>query len=103
VTDAKGSPVAEASIMLFGEDKGSWRAISVRTRRASPDQTGHFRLIGVLPGRYYIIATPRERLALPSFAMDAGYFEQFAKEATSLVIGEDEQRQVDLKLSAGGG
>jgi hypothetical protein len=34
---------------------------------------------------------------------DAAFFEEIAKEATSLVIGEDEQRQMDLKVSAGGG
>ena len=34
---------------------------------------------------------------------DAPLFEQLAKEATSLVIGEDEQRQVDLKVTVGAG
>ena len=36
-------------------------------------------------------------------ATDDEFFEQLSKEATSLVMGEDEQRQVDLKVLLGGG
>ncbi len=101
LTDDKGAPVTEATLMLFSEDKSSWRMNSVRTHRAGPDQTGHFRFMGILPGRYLVIATPRERLNVPF--PDSSFFEDLAKDATSLVVGEDEQRQVDLKVSGGGG
>jgi hypothetical protein len=35
--------------------------------------------------------------------MDAAFFEQLAKEATTFVIGEGEQRQIDLKIASGSG
>jgi protocatechuate 3,4-dioxygenase beta subunit len=103
VTDGKGEPVAGAGLIVFSEDKASWRWNSIRTRRSSVDQNGHYRISGLLPGRYFIIAMPRERANVPSFGSDPGFFETLSKDATSLVVGDDEQRQVDLKLIAAGG
>jgi protocatechuate 3,4-dioxygenase beta subunit len=99
VTDAKGQPVTEAGLILFSEDKASWRSNSIRTRRMGVDQAGHYRIPGLMPGRYFIAAVPRERMNFAPFGPE--FFEQLSKEATSLVIGEDEQRQVDLKLLSG--
>jgi protocatechuate 3,4-dioxygenase beta subunit len=101
VTDDQGAPSAEAALMLFSEDKASWRSNSLRTRRAGTDANGHYRITGLLPGRYLLIAAPRERLNVPF--PDQAFFEALAKEATSLVVGEDEQRQVDVKMSTGAG
>lgn len=102
LTDAQGAPVTDGWIIAFGDDKASWRGTSLRTRRSNPDRSGHYRLPGLLPGRYFIIAIPRDRLPIQSFDMDAAFFEQLSKEATTFVIGQDEQRQVDLKIVAGG-
>ena len=103
VTDAKGAPVTDAGILVFSEDKSTWRFNSTKVKRSSVDQAGHFRLIGVLPGRYFAIALPRERLAISSINQDTAFFEQLSKEATTLVVGEDEQRQIDLRIAAAGG
>ena len=104
VTDDKGQPANTGSLLLFGEDKGSWRGNSIHTRRSNVDMTGHFRMVGVLPGRYFLIALPQERVNAFSFGSpDLALFEQFAKEATSVTVGEDEQRQMDLKISTGSG
>lgn len=101
VTDAAGKPVTEAGLFLFSDDKASWRSNSIRTRRSNVDANGHYRMMGLLPGRYFIIAVPRERLNFGM--MDASTFEEMSKEATTLVVGDDEQRQVDLRLVAGTG
>jgi hypothetical protein len=103
VTDAKGGPSTDAGLMLFSEDKTAWRTNSFKTRRGGVDQNGHYKIAGLMPGRYYIVAVPRERLNVPPAGADAAYFEQLSREATSLVIGEDEQRQVDLKVTVGPG
>ena len=97
VTDAKGQPTAEAALILFSEDKASWRSNSIKTRRSGTDQAGHYRMAGLMPGRYFIAALPRDRMNVPSLGTE--FFEQLAKEATSLVIGEDDQRQVISKCS----
>jgi hypothetical protein len=103
VTDAAGKPVTDAALLIFSEDKAAWRMNSTRTRRVSVDANGHYRAMGLLPGRYYIVATPRERMNVPGMSPDPAFFEQLAKEATTFVVGEDEQRQVDLKISPGAG
>jgi len=104
VTDAAGKPAADSALILFSDDKAAWRSNSIRTRRASSDRAGHFRVMGVLPGRYFLIAMPREAVpALVNVGADPSPFEALAKDATTVVVGEDEQRQVDVKISAGGG
>jgi Carboxypeptidase regulatory-like domain len=100
VTNDKGEPVTDASIILFSDDKASWRPNASRTRRSGSMQNGRYRLQGLMPGRYFLAAVPRERLSGP---LDAAFFEQLSKEATTVVIGEDENRQADLKLLSGGG
>lgn len=100
VTDAQGAPVTDAMITLFSEDKTGWRQNSVHTRRAGADANGQFRIMGVLPGRYLITAESRDVLGPLT---DASGFEQLAKGATSLVVGDAEQRTVNLKVAAPSG
>jgi hypothetical protein len=51
----------EAGVILFSEDKASWRINSIWTKRTGSDSKGHFRIAGLMPGRYYIAAVPRQR------------------------------------------
>jgi protocatechuate 3,4-dioxygenase beta subunit len=103
VTDIAGKPATDASLLLFSDDKASWRGNSIKTRRAGTDPNGHYRMMGLVPGRYYLIALPRDRMNGLTLGADPSIFEALSKEATTLVVGEDEQRQADLKVSAGGG
>lgn len=99
VTNAAGEPVGDAGIMMFAEDKASWRPNSLFTRRSMSSPKGTYRVAGLRPGRYYIVALPRERLNVPTATADAAYFEELAKGATTIVINEDETRTMDLKLA----
>jgi hypothetical protein len=103
VTDATGKPVSDASLLLFSDDKSTWRLNALHTRRSGTDTNGHFRIPGLLSGRYYLIALPRDRMNALSSGADAGVFEALSKEAVTLVMGEQEQRVVDVKVSTGGG
>jgi hypothetical protein len=100
VSDGAGAPSTEAGVILFSEDKAAWRFNSSRVRRSPVDPSGHFLLSGLLPGRYLIVAVPRERLGM-QIGNDTAIFEELSKVATALVIGEDEERKVDLKIVAG--
>jgi hypothetical protein len=101
VTDAAGKPSMEAGVILFSEDKAAWRPNSSKTRRGGPDPSGHYKLTGLMSGRYFLAAVPRERFN--GQPLDAAFFEALSKEATTVVVGEDEQRQVDLKVVGGPG
>jgi hypothetical protein len=100
VTDDKGELVTDAGLVLFSGGQG----------------VVAFELDPHAPRR-----RPAER-PLPAAGPDArpllhrgaaarasqrsarrGVFEQLSKEATTIVIGEDENRQADLKLTGGGG
>jgi hypothetical protein len=102
VTNDKGEPIASCSVVLFSEDKASWFQSSLRFRLAYTGRDGRFDIKGLRSGRYYLIALPRERA--PSFqSVDAAALEPLVKDATALVLGEDEQRVVDLKVTNPGG
>ena len=99
VTDTRDVQLPEAGVILFAEDKASWRMNSIWTKRASFDAKAHFRIAGLMPGRYYVAAVPRQRLDVSRAGdADAAFFEQLAKEATLVVVGADEQRTVDLRM-----
>jgi hypothetical protein len=102
VVDGSGAPSTDAGIMLFSDDKASWRFNSSRMRRSTSDPNGHFRILGLMPGRYLIVAVPRDRLSMPMTG-DTAMFEELSKVATSITVGEDEERRIDLKLVAGNG
>jgi hypothetical protein len=63
-----------------------------------PDRDGRFSINGLRSGRYYVIALPPER-SFNAQAIDAATLESMVKDATVLVLGEEEQRQVDLKVA----
>jgi hypothetical protein len=99
VGDTRDVQLAEAGVILFSEDRSSWRINSVWTKRTGFDPKGHFRITGLMPGRYYVAALPRQRLDVSRGGdADVAFFEQLAKEATLVVVGADEQRIVDLRL-----
>lgn len=104
VTDAKGTPITDAGIIAFPDDKTLWRSSSTRVRRASPDAQGRYRLMTLHPGSYLVLAAPRERLNTTPGTDYAAFYEELSKDATIVVVNEDETRTVDLKVvNAGGG
>ncbi len=103
VTDEKGQPAENASLVLFSDDKASWRMNSTWTRRLMGGSQGRFRITGLRPGRYYVVALPREQMNTLFGASDPkaelAFFEGLAKDATAIVINEDEQRTIDLRVT----
>ena len=102
VTGERGEPVANCNLVLFGDDKAGWIAWSSRLRMVRPDRDGRFSIKGLRAGRYYLIALPPER-SFNAQAIDAATLEPLVKEAALLVLGEEEQRNVDLKVAGTGG
>ena len=104
VTNDKGGPV-RCMVVLFGEDKATWFRSSVRFRMTWTERDGRFSLKGLKAGRYYVIAVPPERSVNSQTTLEAAAFEALTKDATALVLGEDEQRVIDLKIAmnVGGG
>jgi hypothetical protein len=105
VVNTGGTASSDVGVLLFSDDKALWRPSSSRTRRANIDPDGHFRITGLAPGGYLAVALPLERLERPIGEFDDTFLEPLAKEAVGVAIGEDEHRQLELKLvdNNGGG
>jgi hypothetical protein len=103
VLGPSGAPTPDAGVILFPEDKSLWRSNSIRVQHAVSDANGHFRIRGLPAGRYYVLAGEREQVFLAGPLQDTSYFEGLVKDATIVVVGEDEQRTIDLRLVDRGG
>ena len=55
VTDEKGVPVTEFTVLAFSTDASTWRAQSRQIMTARPDQTGMFKIRGLPAGEYYMV------------------------------------------------
>jgi protocatechuate 3,4-dioxygenase beta subunit len=97
VTDESGEPASNVTILMIPEDKASWRMGSPRLRMMGNVKNGRFTMPAVLPGRYHLVAVPRERAYIPSEA-GVEFFEPLTKEATTIVVGEDEKRTIELRV-----
>ena len=91
------SPPGEATVYVFGEDRGAWRMSSPRTHKSDAGDDGKFSVSGLAAGRYYAIAVAREGFR-PVANPGEAFFELLSKEATPFVIGDDERRTLELRL-----
>jgi hypothetical protein len=62
VTDAAGKPSGDAALIIFSEDKAGWRMNSFKTRRSVVAPNGHYKIPGLMAGRYFAAAIARDRL-----------------------------------------
>jgi hypothetical protein len=91
------SPPGDATVYVFGEDRGAWRMSSPRTHKSDAGEGGKFSVSGLAAGRYYAIAVAREGFRQVPNVGEA-FFELLSKEATAFVIGDDERRTLELRL-----
>jgi hypothetical protein len=70
---------------------------SPRTHKADTGRNGQFSVGGLAAGRYYAIAVAREGFR-PAANPGEAFFDLLSKEATPLVIGDDERRTLELRL-----
>ena len=57
VTDGRGTPVTDYTIVAFPVDSSLWRPQSRHIRTARTDQNGAYQLRGLPPGQYYLALT----------------------------------------------
>lgn len=97
VTDQRGQPVTDATVLLFGEDDATWTAFSSYFRRGPLLKDGRYRLGGLREGRYFAVAVPS------AFAANGGqptreFFDALSRVATRVVLNPGETRTVDLPV-----
>ena len=94
VTRAAGGPT-RGSVVALGDDPALWHDRASTTTIVSTDADGKYRLEGLRPGRYLVVAIPREEP--PSPVITPAYLELLAKHATPVTFGEGESKTLDLR------
>src|SRR6185436_11653749 len=56
VTNGRGAAVKDYSVVVFAQDRDKWTANSRYLRTGRPDQDGRFKVSGLPPGEYHIVA-----------------------------------------------
>ena len=96
VTDGRGAAVKDYSVVVFAQDRDKWTANSRYMRTGRPDQDGRFKVTGLPPGEYHIIAL--DYVDMDQWT-EPDYLERVRSKATSVTIGEGERKSVDLKIN----
>ena len=97
VTDSKGNPVLDATVLVFPTNEQLWTYQSRFVKAARPDQQGRYRLSALPPATYYIVAVQGLE---DGQAGDAEFLAAIRESAARLEIGDGESKAVDVKLSA---
>jgi hypothetical protein len=98
VTDSRGNPVLDATIVVFPADEKLWTYQSRFIKAVRPDQDGKFQVTG-LPGPERYLAVALQGLE-DGQAGDPEFLAAIRDLATRVELGEGESKSVDVKLSA---
>jgi hypothetical protein len=96
VTDSRGAAVKDYSFVVFAQDRDKWSDNSRYMRTGRPDQDGRFKVPGLPPGEYHIVAldyVDADQWTEPE------YLERIRGKATSVTIGEGETKSIELKIN----
>ncbi len=97
VTDARGNPLLDATVVVFPADEKLWMFQSRFIKAARPDQAGSYRLSGLPPSEDYL-AVALQGLE-DGQAGDPDFLASIKELATKFTLGDGETKAVDLKLS----
>ena len=96
VTDAKGAPIKDYSVIVFPTDRDKWTPNSRYMRTSRPDQDGRYKVSGVPPGAYLVIAL--DYLDQNDWN-DPAFLEKIRSKATPFSVSEGETKSVDLRIT----
>jgi hypothetical protein len=95
ITDSRGVPVTDYTVLAFPDDSNLWRPQSRQIMTTRPDQNGKYQLRGLPAGRYYLAAIDPE---IPGQWFDPEFLEQQRSGAASISLGDGEVRTQDFRL-----
>jgi hypothetical protein len=94
ITDAQGQPAADASIVLFPQDR-TVPPTNNRGGTARADADGHFSFRQLLPGSYFAAVVSDVEVGQ---WMDPEFLETLRQDATAVTLGEAESKTLTLKM-----
>ncbi|HJZ70224.1 MAG TPA: carboxypeptidase-like regulatory domain-containing protein [Vicinamibacterales bacterium] len=97
VTTAKGEGVKDYTVIVFPQDRDKW-TVSRYLRLTRPDQDGRYKVNGLPPGEYHVIALDYVDSTEWS---DPEFLDLVRAKASSIRIGEGEAKSIDLRIMTG--
>jgi protocatechuate 3,4-dioxygenase beta subunit len=97
ITDAKGNPVLDATVVAFPSNEKLWTFQSRFIKAARPDQDGRYRMTALPAEDYLLVAVQGLE---DGQAGDPEFLASIKELGTKLALGDGETRAVDVKLSA---
>jgi hypothetical protein len=94
VRDGVGNPAAQLTVIAFSSDQQYWRPQSRQIQAVRSDQSGAFRLRGLPPGDYEIVAIDDVE---QGEWYDPTFLERIRSGAKRISLGEGETKTLDLK------
>jgi hypothetical protein len=98
VTDSRGNPVLDATVVVFPSNEKLWTFQSRFIKAARPDQDGKFQVTG-LPGAENYLAVALQGLE-DGQAGDPEFLAAIKDLGTKVELGEGESKAVDVKLAS---
>jgi hypothetical protein len=95
LSDEKGRPTVDGTILLFPQDRAQWGDNSRTVRAVRPDTRGRYQLRGLPAGEYLVIAV---NYVEDGMWNDPEYLESIREDALKLTLGEAASQTVSLKL-----
>lgn len=97
VTDARGNPVLDASVVVFPANEKLWTFQSRFIKAARPDQDGRYRVTALPADDYLVVAVQGLE---DGQAGDPEFLAAIRDLGTKVAIGDGESKAIDVKLSA---
>jgi len=95
VTDEGGGAVPDFTVLAFPTDSSLWRPLARQIMTARPDQTGQYRIRGLPPGEYYLVAVdPAEQ----GEWFEPAYLDDHRAGAGRVTLGEGDVKAHDFKV-----
>ena len=98
VKDDRGAAAPDSTMILFPEDRASWKMASPRVRVVEVDEGGRFSVPALAAGRYLAVAVANEGFRIPSFAGEE-MFALLSGAAVPVTLKPGERRALDLPLA----
>jgi hypothetical protein len=100
LSDGKGTPISDLSILVFTTDRTHWGSSSSRRLRQPirPSSDGRFSVPGLPAGEYYVGAVTDLE---PGDWQDPAFLEQLAAAAIKVTLGDGEKKVQDIKIAGG--
>jgi protocatechuate 3,4-dioxygenase beta subunit len=99
VVDARQIPVEDYIVRLFSTDPAQWFSRSQRLKSAQPRTNGQFRITGVPPGDYWLVATAgSDDPSAGSDSPEPMELEALTSRAQHITLTSSGQRQITLTL-----